>query len=78
MISPFEANVPIFLTSFDVEQLTGLRRFKAQSHWLAHHGYRFEMNALGRPVVLKLAVEQKLGLTVSCQRQPNFAALNDG
>ena len=78
MTSPSEANVPIFLESPDVEQLTGLKRFRAQARWLAQHGYKFEVNALGRPVVLKLAVEQKLSHPISRQRQPNFDALNDG
>lgn len=78
MTSPSEANVPIFLESPDVEQLTGLKRFRAQARWLAQHGYKFEVNALGRPVVLKLAVEKKLGPSVRSQRQPDFDALNDG
>ena len=78
MTSPIKVNVPIFLASPDVEQLTGLKRFKAQARWLARHGYKFDMNALGRPVVLMSAVREKLNPSVSSSRQPNFEALYDG
>ena len=78
MTSPSEANVPLFLNSSDVEKLTGLKRFKAQAKWLERHGYRFDMNALGRPVVLMSAVGEKLNPSVSSSRQPNFDALYNG
>ena len=78
MKPPTQANVPIFLNSSDVEQLTGLKQFKAQAQWLERHGYRFDMNALGRPVVLMSAVREKLNPSVSSSRQPNFDALYNG
>lgn len=68
----------MFLTDTDLEQLTGRKYFKVQAKWLARHGYKFEMNAHGRPVVLLSAVQEKLSPSVSSSRQPNFDALNDG
>lgn len=68
----------MFLTATDLELLTGRTRPSAQALWLKRHGFRFEMNALGRPVVLISAVEHKLGPSVRSQSQPNFAALQDG
>lgn len=72
------AEVPVFLMKEDLEKLTGLKRPARQCQWLAHHGYRFDVNAAGRPVVLMSAVEQKLGPTQHPRQTPNFDALRDG
>ena len=68
----------VFLSQDQIEQLTGLKRPSRQCRWLGDHGYRFEVNTRGRPVVLLSAVEQKLQLSTRSPRQPNFEALSDG
>ena len=68
----------MFLTKQHVEDLTGFKRPSRQCRWLANHGYRFEVNAAGWPVVLSSVVEQKLGLAGHSERQPNFEVLHDG
>ena len=68
----------MFLTKEEIFELTGYKRLAAQCRWLADRGYRFEVNALGRPVVLASSVERRLQPRSSVSRQPNFEALNDG
>ena len=51
----------MFLTVEKLEQLTGRKRPKAQIRWLVDNGYRFRVNASGRPVVLESAVEEDMG-----------------
>ena len=68
----------MFLALSDVEHLTGFSRYTAKCRWLADHGYRFEVNALGHPVVLSSAVEEKLRSGARSSRQPKFEALSDG
>ena len=67
-----------FLSKEELEQMTGFKRPSGQCQWLASHGYRFEVNALGYPVVLSSAVEQKLRPCARSSRQPNFEALTNG
>ncbi len=68
----------MFLSKEDLEQMTGFKRPSRQRKWLDHNGYRFDVNAAGRPVVLMSAVEQKLGPTQNPRQTPNFDALHDG
>ena len=68
----------MFLTTIQLGELTGFRRYSAQRRWLISHGYRFEVNALGRPVVLRSAVERKLQPGTQLSRPPHFEALSDG
>ncbi len=68
----------MFLSLSHIEHLTGFSRYSAQRRWLASRGYRFEVNALGQPVVLSSAVEQKLRPGAQSSRQPNFEALTNG
>ena len=68
----------MFLTDIQLGELTGFRRFNAQRRWLISHGYRFEVNALGRPVVLRSAVERKLQPGTRLSRPPNYEALSNG
>jgi hypothetical protein len=61
--------------------LTGRHRAAGQIQWLTEHGYRFDVNALGRPVVLEKEVENKLlsnrnNKNISKSIKPNFAAIN--
>ena len=71
----------MILTPDQLAALTGRRRAAGQIQWLTEHGYRFDVNALGRPVVLEKEVEGKLlsytnKKTIRKPLQPNFAAIN--
>jgi len=41
----------VFLAETDVQSLTGYRRPSAQIRWLRRHGWRFVVNALGKPAI---------------------------
>lgn len=51
----------MFLTTDQVRELTGCARVTQQIEWLRAHRYAFELDAKGRPVVLRSFVEAKLG-----------------
>lgn len=70
----------MFLSAEEITTLTGRKRVHLQREWLTKHGWLFEENAAGRPVVLRSYAEARLsghkprqGEPVS--PQPNFAAL---
>lgn len=66
----------MFLTRQELEDLTDYQMPGFQCQWLKKHGYSFEVGASGRPKVLRMHIEQKLGVNaVSSQSQPNFDAL---
>lgn len=70
---------PIFLSEADIQQLTGLQRSKAQCKWLNHHGWKFDVNALGKPVVAIAEAERKLVgnlSNASTKGEPNWEGLN--
>ena len=64
----------MFLTDDELADLTGRKRSKLQIEWLVDHGYKFELNAAGRPKVLRAFVERKLGgpPANSKGREPNL------
>ncbi|MCE5393963.1 MAG: DUF4224 domain-containing protein [Acidithiobacillus sp.] len=49
-----------FLTPEDLYNLTGLKTKPGQIRWLQERGYRHEVSAVGRPVVLWAEVERHL------------------
>ena len=49
-----------FLTPEDLYSLTGLKTKPGQIRWLCDHGYKHEVAATGRPVVLWAEVERHL------------------
>ncbi|MGH8657525.1 MAG: DUF4224 domain-containing protein [Gammaproteobacteria bacterium] len=52
----------IFLSADEIATLTGKRRKSCQIAWLKNSGIPFHVNASGRPVVTRAAVEgQKKG-----------------
>lgn len=67
----------IFLTSSEVEALTGFKMASRQIIWLRTKGWRFEINGNRRPIVARKYVEKMLGCGVPDQSTytPNFAAL---
>ena len=49
----------VFLTAAELQALTGYRKPALQRRWLLENGYRFEVRADGRPVVLAAQVEAR-------------------
>ena len=70
----------MFLEAEDIKALTGRKRLQHQIRWLTEHGYPFQVNAAGLPVVLRSVVEQKLGgkVTVRNRARPRFERLRNG
>lgn len=66
----------MFLSPADLVALTGRKRKDGQKKWLAERGYKFEVSATGRPVVLVSAVEARLGGTMRGRVEPNWGALS--
>lgn len=66
----------MFLSAADLHALTGRKRKDGQRAWLTEHGYKFELTADGRPVVLKAAVEDRLGGTTRGRREPDWGILS--
>ncbi len=48
---------PFFLTDSEIAQLTGLKRKTAQVNWLRQSGIPFRVNAAGRPVICRSALD---------------------
>lgn len=69
----------LFLSEIDIHQLTGLRRPKAQCKWLRRHGWKYDVNALGLPVVAIAEAERKLvgnPIKQSAGKEPNWGNLD--
>ena len=62
----------MFLTPDQVRELTGCARVAQQIEWLREHRYAFELDAKGRPVVLRSYVEGRLGGTIISQTGPKL------
>ena len=66
----------MILSPADLQRLTGYERPSAQVRWLRRHGWRFEVNALGEPVVALAEFHRKLvGGTLGTQ-VPDYEAIN--
>lgn len=67
----------LFLTSDEVETLTGFKMHARQVEWLRTKGWRFEINGNRRPIVARKYAEKMLGCGIPEQSayMPNFAAL---
>jgi len=50
----------LFLSAEELHQLTGYQRNADQRRWLTARGWRFEVSAIGRPVVLRAHLQAKL------------------
>jgi hypothetical protein len=69
----------MFLAEIDVQSLTGYRRPSAQIRWLRDNGWRFIVNALGKPVVALAELNRRMvgGVQrVIAQQEPNWDAIN--
>ncbi|OPG85037.1 hypothetical protein B2J73_01675 [Stutzerimonas stutzeri] len=63
----------MFLTPEELEQLTGYQKASAQARWLTSERLPFIKGGDGKLKVLRLAVEQRLGLSrAKPQRQPQL------
>lgn len=67
----------MFLSPEEVQTLTGLKSTGRQVGWLSTKGWRFEVNAIGRPIIARRYAEKMLGCGAEHEtiNRPNFAAL---
>jgi len=67
----------MFLTSDEIQELTGFKANHKQCEWLSSHGYPFDTTRSGRPKVLRSYIEQRLGMQQLPQSvfTPDFSAL---
>lgn len=67
----------LFLTSEEIETLTGFKTPVKQTNWLYEKGWRFEINGNRKPIVARKYAEKMLGCGVPDDNayRPNFAAL---
>ncbi len=49
-----------FLAPKEVEEITGRRQHKRQIEWLVARGWKHEVSAGGRPIVLRAEMERKM------------------
>jgi hypothetical protein len=68
----------MFLTAEEIRELTGYQRHADQRTWLTNHGWKFETNAAGRPIVLRSFAERKLGDEQTGKKStgPNFSVIS--
>lgn len=67
----------MFLTPDDLRALTGYKQWPKQVQWLRQHGYRFDLNAANRPIVLQDEVQRHLlGVERAKQKEPRFDKLH--
>lgn len=67
----------LFLSESDIERLTGKKRPSAQIRWLRHHGWRFEVNGLAKPIVASAEMMIRMsGGARAKSSEPNWGALN--
>jgi hypothetical protein len=72
----------LFLTPLELVELTGRSTSAGQRRWLDANGYRFALNANGRPIVARGHVLARLGAAQADSSaptapapRPNFAAI---
>lgn len=68
---------PLFLSTDELETLTGFKTPVRQVEWLRTKGWRFEINGNRRPIVARKYAEKMLGCGVPEERgyRPNFSAM---
>lgn len=70
---PVSPSTPIFLTKEELRQLTGYARPMAQLRWIRDRGYLHEIDAKGRPVLMRDHVSVRLGGTLTATtREPRL------
>lgn len=63
----------IFLTPDEVKRLTGYKRPHDQRRWLVAHGWAFEPDCLGRPVIPREILNKRFGLNTTEDKPSNQA-----
>lgn len=66
------------LSQEDIAALTGYSRPSAQVRWLRQHGWRFSVNALGKPAVAVAEFNRRMvggSSTMKHQEEPNWEAI---
>jgi Domain of unknown function (DUF4224) len=69
----------MLLAETDVESLTGYRRPSAQIRWLRDNGWRFTVNALGKPIIALAEFNRRMVGGVHrtiAQQEPDWDAIN--
>ena len=77
-MSPASNQPPLFLTSDEIETLTGYKLPAHQTKWLRKKGWRFELNCNRKPIIARKYAEKMLGCasdTPESFPRPNFRAL---
>lgn len=74
--------VDFLLTSTEIQLLSGYRAHRCQIRWLRQNNIKFLIDGLGRPRVLRAAIELQLGISEpssesadSSIKKPNFDPL---
>ena len=67
----------VFLSSEQLRHLTGYKKPSLQRRWLVANGYRFDVRADGRPVVMVAQVEARQAgkSNVAHSEQPDFSVI---
>lgn len=60
----------MFLTSAELENLTGYKNHASQANWLAENGYRFDVRRDGRPNVMVEQVRERQCRSKTTERKP--------
>ncbi len=61
--------IDIYLTPSEIERLTGRKYAKVQRKVLAARGWKFELDADGRPLLLRELHDQRLGVRASTAKR---------
>lgn len=68
------------LSQEDIAALTGYSRPSAQVRWLRQHGWRFSVNALGKPAVAVAEFNRRMvgGSSTIKHQEPNWEGIIRG
>lgn len=67
----------MILPASEIQELTGYVRHSAQCRWLRRNGYRFTVNALGRPIVALAEFNRhQVGGRAAQQQDVNLEGIN--
>ncbi len=64
-----------FLTTDELEQMTGYKIPRCQRRWLNDNGIDHKVNKFGRPVVIRAVLMQTMGIKRKREPAPDFEAL---
>ena len=66
----------IILTDSELQLLTGRKNKSLQIKWLKENKFSFHVNLLGKPIILRSSLNQKVIIEQKQQQEPDFGALN--